>query len=262
LVTVVCLVGVVVACEQTDAPHTGSNSNWLSPCLSDADCGGVDCHCGVCTPTCTVNEDCAEYSGSVCAQPDRPAVWTQCETTAYAEGLCLAGCQPGGCPSELMCVGASCVYVPLPDTAMCVQVAETDPALLQREEELLELLQTARRAGLTACGTDTPQTLPELRLDARLLCAARTLAQNFDASSATPLVDSAGRDTIDRLNEAGYAPLVWGDALATGQDTTAMFERMVSGAQSCPVVLDGSVSDVGVGCGRDVCVLTLAAAVP
>ncbi len=262
LAEVVCLVGIILACEKADAPHTGSNSNWLSPCLTDGDCGGGECHCGVCTPTCSANADCSDYDGGVCAQPDRPAVWTQCETTAYQEGLCLVGCQPGECPSDLMCVGAGCVYVPLPESDLCTPVAETEADLLQREEELLELLQTTRREGLTACGTDAAHILPELRLDARLMCAARTLAHNFDATSATPLVDSAGRDTLQRVELAGYTPLVWGDALATGVDAAVMFDMMVADEQSCLVVLNESVADVGVGCGPSVCVLTLATEMP
>jgi hypothetical protein len=258
LAAVVCLVGIAPACEQSEGPRTGSNSNWLSPCLTDADCGGRDCHCGVCTPTCTANEDCANYDSSVCAQPDRPAVWTQCETMDFAEGLCLASCQPGECPPESMCVAASCVYVPLPEADLCTSLAETDAELRQREEEVLDLLQRTRREGATACGADVPQALPELRLDARLMCAARALAQNFDPTSSTPLVDTAGRDTLERVELAGYTPYVWADALATGQDAATVFDLMVTGPQSCPVVLDASVADIGVGCTSDLCVLTFA----
>jgi uncharacterized protein YkwD len=147
----------------------------------------------------------------------------------------------------------------LPTSEFCNPVAESDADTRLREEKLLELLQAMWRDGLTRCGTNiAPQVVPELRLDARLTCAARVMAQDAVAAGGTTFIDSAGRDTLARMDLAGYTPGWWGEALAIAPDVAATFDTML--IEVCSLVADGSFTDVGVGCAQNACVLTLAAA--
>lgn len=56
---------------------TGSQTNWLRLCDSNADCGELECVCGVCSSGCTTDAQCSELSGASCVEasdPDRKSV--------------------------------------------------------------------------------------------------------------------------------------------------------------------------------------------
>ncbi len=256
------VLGVGLACETSDRPHTGSNSNWLQPCVADADCGDGDCHCGVCTPACENDADCANLEGGICSHPSEPAAWTQCETRDPSRGICLLACQPGGCPSDLMCVGGSCVNLPLPESEFCAPVAETAAATRLQEELLLEMLQAARRGQSLACGTAPAPLAPQLLVDGRLVCAARVFATDLAATGGDSMIDSAGRSTAERLQLAGYAALEWGEAFAYAPNASTAFDLLATGIDSCPLLVDEVLSEAGVGCTNSTCVVTLAEPMP
>jgi hypothetical protein len=111
-------------------------------------------------------------------------------------------------------------------------------------------------------GTTPAQVVGELRLDVRLMCAARVFAADLDTNPNDTLIDSGGRETPERLDLAGYAPRDWGEAFAYAADPATAFNFMASGERTCPVLFSESLSDVGVGCVRDACVITLAAEDP
>jgi hypothetical protein len=49
----------------------GSETNWLTVCLDDDECGVGACHCGVCTRVCSNDEQCDAIGSSECISPRR-----------------------------------------------------------------------------------------------------------------------------------------------------------------------------------------------
>ncbi len=49
---------------------TDTNTNWLSSCTEDADCGELECRCGICTRACDAKADCADLSASAVCEVD------------------------------------------------------------------------------------------------------------------------------------------------------------------------------------------------
>jgi len=97
------------ACGKSVSSSSGSNTNWLKPCDTAADCGtGLECWCNVCTAPCS--------DGAACDQPGatcRASAGLGCREHAARAALCVASCettvdcQPFG--SGLSCINAACV---------------------------------------------------------------------------------------------------------------------------------------------------------
>lgn len=81
---------LALACQDADnsGSQTGTETNWLKVCQSDADCGELSCNCGVCTLDCRADADCDAFKG-VCTTGQ--ALTEQCGGPR-AGGLCL---EPG-----------------------------------------------------------------------------------------------------------------------------------------------------------------------
>jgi len=107
--------------ERPTEPTTGTNTNWMVHCSSDADCdGGISCLCSVCTKTCATTADCAGSNG-ICAEPLSTLVACQEPDSAP---LCLATCTlDGDCLSNELCVQGTCSVAP-PGTS-CATDADT-----------------------------------------------------------------------------------------------------------------------------------------
>lgn len=71
-----------------------TETNWLTRCSSDAECGGAHCLCGVCTTPCGDDKGCASYaSGALCAASGSDGYAAQCSAAAPTlPGLCLPVC--------------------------------------------------------------------------------------------------------------------------------------------------------------------------
>lgn len=254
---------LALGCQEPAAgPTAGSNSNWLLACSTDRDCEpDLACHCGGCTRDCESDADCSDLAGARCAQDAELAHETQCRAaSAMPSGICLPGCEPGTCFDGQACVGGSCVLVTLPSSAMCAPVAPAGPEQRQWEDQLLALLNETRATGGVSCGTEAPSTSAgALRIDARLLCAARVFGGDLELSRARSLVDSAGRGSQQRMNEAGYSSQSWAEAFAfSGSSPNDALSIMLADADSCHGLMAASNEDVGVAHIGDVDVLSLA----
>jgi hypothetical protein len=65
-------------CQTSPGGVTDTNTNWLHSCDTDAACGALACHCGVCTNACDNNSQCSELgNGAVCAYKADDACETQ-----------------------------------------------------------------------------------------------------------------------------------------------------------------------------------------
>ena len=259
-----CLLLLAACGDPPSSPTVGSNTNWLKACDSNEQCGlATACHCGACTAECTTDADCTALAGARCAVQTEPATWTACQTVQpTVTGICLPRCEPGGCADGQVCVGGACVLAPVPNSSFCEPIATPSSADRTGEEQFLDGLQAMRTAGGVTCGSGTPSAvLPALRLDARLLCAARVFAADVVVTPAgTDLVDSLGRNTGDRLTLAGYsARTSWAEAYTLrGPVATDALSAMLGDAAICVELTNTRYQDVGVGTSGKAYVVTLA----
>ena len=106
--------------EGAPAPSAGSNSNWLTRCERDADCGAATtCECGGCTRVCNVEADCNALPEARCVANAELAVRSLCRAQASDANLCLPRCEVGTCGSERACVLGACVLSSLPSAEFC-----------------------------------------------------------------------------------------------------------------------------------------------
>lgn len=110
------LVAVTPGCEPDNRPQSiDSQTNWLSFCQIDAQCGKLHCLCGVCTNPCSAEKDCADLHGTTCIAADDVGAVAQCGgAQGEGQGLCLPRCDDSTCARGQMCVASVCVPVPTP----------------------------------------------------------------------------------------------------------------------------------------------------
>ena len=105
----------LVACLAWGCPGSGgdrgpsldSNTNWLTECSADRDCGGtLTCECGVCTTVCS--DDCSAFEGGVCVGAGDPGRDRICPATVAP--ICLRGCfADAECGEDATCVDQRCL---------------------------------------------------------------------------------------------------------------------------------------------------------
>ncbi len=102
-----------IACSPNENPQTGSQTNWLSACNTNADCENQTCHCGVCTHPCDGDSACSDLPGSSCVFATDPGVVALCGGSSPPDAaLCLAHCGNDVCAAGQICVAGICTPVP------------------------------------------------------------------------------------------------------------------------------------------------------
>lgn len=264
VVVLALLAGVLGGCGEGDRkPKTGSNSNWLSACQSDEECGpDTVCLCGACSSPCEGDGDCASLQGGQCALPSDSALASQCAHTGGSApgGLCFPSCTPGGCEQGQACIGGACILYPVPQVPLCDAVSVAPAESRVAEETLIELVQQARTLGETDCQQGrTPAPAPQLRARPSLSCVARVLAADFVAGVASGAEDGEGRDAGARLQLAGYSPSLWWEMVALNTPSPGeALARILSEPTYCTVLTSPEPVDLGVGYSGGVYVITLA----
>lgn len=257
--------GIEVGCDApSPSPNLASNTNWLVACDADAQCDtDLSCNCGACSRSCSSDDDCRGYAGTHCVSSAEHAAIALCgHTDRWAtQGACLPRCNPGECGTDQFCTLGVCVPVQPPETEFCATNRDIDGATLRAEEALAEAVEQLRSAGGNVCenGSTTAQ-LPLLRIDARLMCAARALARDMASTGNHLLTDSAGRNTEARLALAVYPQTRWAEGFAWDvASADAALKRMLEDAGFCTGFKDAALMDLGVGYSSDVFVVTIAA---
>jgi len=263
-----CWLGIaclsLLGCEgsgKPSGPSVSTNSNWLRSCSDDDPCATtLDCRCSACTLSCASDADCEALEGAHCASGTGLAVLAACDEQGATQGMCLPRCAPGECLDGQACVGNACVLAPMPDLAACDPAADSSASLRALEDELLDRLQDLRLEGGAVCGSADPsRSAAALRFDPRLLCAARVLAQDIDATGMTQPLDSQGRSTQDRLMAAGYTSTLWADAFAFDfQGPADALDILLADPLSCARLVGPDYTEVAVGAAGSVLVVTLA----
>lgn len=100
----------LIACvpAPSEKPQTGSQTNWLTACLSSDDCGGLECLCGTCTVACAGDDACAGFSGASCVAPSDAESIALCGASQPAASMCLPRCEPA-CGQGESCIAGACV---------------------------------------------------------------------------------------------------------------------------------------------------------
>ncbi|MBN1654565.1 MAG: hypothetical protein JXA30_12405 [Deltaproteobacteria bacterium] len=100
----------LAACAPANEPTTGSQTNWLTRCRADSDCGELECLCGACTRSCSDDPSCGELPGASCVASDDAAAIALCAgTRSTSRGLCLLPCPAEGCANGMTCVAGVCM---------------------------------------------------------------------------------------------------------------------------------------------------------
>ncbi len=111
----------VEACNPTGGPKTGSQTNWLTACEGDADCGELQCWCGTCTQSCDDGSSCADLPDASCISDDDAGAIALCAgNRPTVPGLCLLPCPAEGCGSGMSCVAGVCSPTPEPTAHVSV----------------------------------------------------------------------------------------------------------------------------------------------
>jgi len=243
-----------------ESPSAGSNTNWLTHCESDADCGHTtSCLCGGCTLACARTSDCDSLPGAVCVDSTADSVQVGCTDEAgfLPAGLCLPGCEPGSCGADLICSLGACVPFLTPELPLCSALGDPDRVL---EDQLLLEVETRFSTGDLSCPDGSSLSASLLvTIAPELTCAARALAADILLTRSSSLVDSQGRTTSARLAEAGVTASRWAEGFAFGVDTaTGGFARMLADAEFCAAVAGAGFEGIGVGVYGDSFVVLLA----
>lgn len=115
------------ACS-SEQPQTGSQTNWLKPCASSADCGDLTCVCGTCTKTCDNTDTCEEFASGECIQVADHGAVALCNGLTPQAPLCLQRCDDASCPNGSLCVAGICS--PARDASVTVSI---DPSSTAQE---------------------------------------------------------------------------------------------------------------------------------
>ena len=104
---------ILSGCGDTQSSSGNSNTNWLRICKTDAECGALQCLCGVCTTSCAT-ETCRDVdSHAVCVKPTLAAATARCGLDFPSAGVCTTQClSSAGCVAPLLCIGGACLAGP------------------------------------------------------------------------------------------------------------------------------------------------------
>lgn len=119
-----CVTGCIERHSPAPIGNVDSESHWLRPCVGDAQCGGLQCVCGICSRTCLDldcggDAQCAFIGADTCdavpactveclADDDCPGAMRCLEGVCDAPAACAAD---GECPAETVCRDTRCVPI-------------------------------------------------------------------------------------------------------------------------------------------------------
>lgn len=117
------VVAAAASCSPASGPQTGTQTNWLRTCETDAECGGeLSCQCGTCTLACQPGGNgCSAVDGAVCTPGTSVGAIALCGGKATpSAGLCVSACTDTDCPKGTACQAGVCA--PQRDAADVVTV--------------------------------------------------------------------------------------------------------------------------------------------
>jgi hypothetical protein len=117
---ILALLVFITSCGSSDAPVSGSQTNWLKLCETSSECGDLECFCGTCTVACAGAGECADLEGGACVGPDDVGAIAACDGMLPSRSLCLPRCDGASCPDGSSCVAGICE--PSPEATATVSI--------------------------------------------------------------------------------------------------------------------------------------------
>jgi uncharacterized protein YkwD len=116
------------------------------------------------------------------------------------------------------------------------------------EEQVVEYVNQARKAGYDCGSTGVKPPAPPLVHESRLRCAARAHSADMSERAYFDHTNPDGEDPFDRLAKAGYAFLQAGENIAGGPNTAqGAVEGWLASPGHCANMLDPGYTQIGVG---------------
>lgn len=241
--------GALIGCSDPKDQGGDTQTNWLEECRSDADCGPLSCHCGVCTRACTAELDCdGAPVGVECRAPDSAEVQSQCGGSA-SEGLCLG---PSVAPRST--VGSFCEdYF----GAVCHHLADCGCSAEASTNCTDDVLASCSAPGNAFEEIEALVAAGELRFDAtaatalvakirtpETTCEDQISAAGFDSYSARSFggvfvgTHDEGESCVqvDDKQHAGTSVCAPGLLCLEGADGTSTCARLAGPGEACPVL--------------------------
>ena len=104
----------------TSVMKTGSQTNWLRLCESNAECGDLECVCGVCSSECESDTQCADLAGASCVAASDPGTVAVCGGKPPPSSLCLTRCEGESGRNGEHCTAGVLTPAPEPDVRVSV----------------------------------------------------------------------------------------------------------------------------------------------
>jgi hypothetical protein len=85
---------LLAACAESRQQSIDGQSHWLRMCKSSAECGDLECICGVCTDACATEKGCASVGeDAVCRNAEDLPDVTSCAGKPASVSICVAQCK-------------------------------------------------------------------------------------------------------------------------------------------------------------------------
>ncbi len=99
---------------------TGSQTNWLTLCESSAECGGLECVCGVCSSECASDAQCSGLAQASCVPASDPGAVAVCGGRTPPSSLCLPRCDEESGSNGTHCLAGVLAPAPKPELRVSV----------------------------------------------------------------------------------------------------------------------------------------------
>lgn len=136
----------------------------------------------------------------------------------------------------------------VPSNAYCDPVAAWDEAWAAFEEEVVTLMNVERAQGADCGSAGVFEPATALTMDPALRCAARKHSLDMSTRDFFGHTDPDGDGPGDRIEAAGYVPLLWGENIASGYSSPqAVVDGWMGSDGHCANIMNANFTDVGVG---------------
>lgn len=138
--------------------------------------------------------------------------------------------------------------VDVPDNPYCEEVASWDPAWVQLELDVLELVNQHRANGANCGSEGSFGPAPALTMNPALRCAARKHSKDMNDRMFFDHVNPSGESPWDRMQQAGYSYSAAGENIAGGSpDAAGTMNQWMESDGHCANIMNPSFEEIGVG---------------
>lgn len=168
---------------------------------------------------------------------------------ALAGFIALLGLVGWGCGGQLLSVsGVADTDSGVPENGFCADVSDWDAARIQFENEVIALVNTHRSRGANCGGEGTFEASHPLVANEALRCAARKHSVDMKQRRYFDHIDPEGRGVFERVIDAGYDPITWGENIAKGLDTPELvMAGLMNSPGHCANIMRPQFTEIGVG---------------